>query len=46
MIKDQTNEYYDLYDNLANHVSDEDQISILNANKQFVPDNKIEVSVL
>lgn len=44
-IRIQNQEYYDVYDKLAEHVSEQDQIDILNANLQIVPETKSEVSV-
>lgn len=44
-IRIQNQEYYDIYDKLAEHVSKQDQIDILNANFQIVPETKSEVSV-
>lgn len=44
-IRIQNLEYYDIYERLAEYVSDQDQIDILNANLQFVPETKIQVSV-
>lgn len=45
LIETQNKEYYELFDKLAENVSDEDQIKILKANKQMMPIDKIEVSV-
>lgn len=44
-IRHQNQEYYDIYEKLAEHVSEEDQIDILNANLQFVPETKSQVSL-
>lgn len=44
-IRIQNQEYYDIYEKLADNVSDDDQIDILNANLQIVPETKSQVSV-
>lgn len=44
-IRNQNQEYYDIYEKLAEYVSEEDQIAILNANLQIVPETKSQVSV-
>lgn len=45
LIEVQNKEYYELYDNLASYVSDEDRTIILRANIQMIPNSKTEVSV-
>lgn len=44
-IKDQNEEYYELYDALAKSLKKKEQIELLEYNRQFVPDTKHEVSV-
>lgn len=44
-IRNQNQEYYDIYEKLSEYVSEEDQIAILNANLQIVPETKSQVSV-
>lgn len=44
-IKIQNEKYYDIYDQLVKFcVSDQDQIKILRANLQFIPESKSQVS--
>lgn len=43
-IKDQNEEYYELYDALAKSLKKKEQIELLEYNRQFVPDTKHEVS--
>lgn len=45
-IRNQNKEYYNIYEKLAEHVSEEDQIDILNANLQIIPETKSQVSGL
>lgn len=43
-IRTENEEYFKIYDRLAEKLSKEEQINILNANKQFVPDDQNRVS--
>lgn len=44
LIKEQNEEYYELYDALAKNLKKKEQIEILKLNRQFVPDTKQEVN--
>lgn len=44
-IKEQNHEYFKLYDQLKEHLSETDQIAILEANEQFLPEDNTEVRV-
>lgn len=43
-IRIQNQGYYDIYERLEQYVSEQDQIDILNANLQMVPETKNQVS--
>lgn len=43
-IRVQNQEYYDMYERLDQYVSEQDQIDLLNANLQIVPETRTEVS--
>lgn len=43
-IRIQNQGYYDIYERLDQYVSEQDQIDILNANLQMVPETKNQVS--
>lgn len=43
LIESQNLEYYALFDKLAKNVSKKEQIDILNANNQLIPETKTEV---
>lgn len=43
-IRSQNKEYFEIYDYIVNNVSKEDQITILNANGQVIPDTAAQVN--
>lgn len=43
-IRQQNDEYYEIYDLLEEKLSKDDQIEILNANLQIIPDTQYQVS--
>lgn len=45
-IRIQNEEYFEVYDYIAKNVPKEDQIEILNVNKQTVPDAEAQVNGL
>lgn len=44
-IRQQNAEYYEIYDLLEENLSKDDQIEILNANLQIIPDTQYQVSI-
>lgn len=45
-IEAQNKKYYEVFDQLAEHLSQEERIEILDANCQFLPKDEIEVSTI
>lgn len=45
-IKQQNEEYYNLYDTIAKNLTKKDQVEILKTNFQLIPDNKYDVCIL